>query len=80
VSRRLAFGGWGNGLALGKQRRRTLRQVRLLTPAQMRDDGWCVCDDKACSVCTPDPEPAPVETVDHPAGSSQPVSDYEKGD
>lgn len=56
--RGLAFGGWGKGLALGKQKRRTLRQVRLLTPAQMKAQPHpmgCVCDDKACNVCTPEP-------------------------
>ena len=56
MKRGLTFG-FGRGLALGRQRRRTLRQIRLLTPAQMKDDGWCICDDKACNVCTPEPEP-----------------------
>jgi len=56
--RGLAFGGWGRGLALGKQRRRTLRQVRLLTREQMAHPMGCVCDDRVCEVCTPEPEPA----------------------
>ena len=55
--RGLAFGGWGRGLALGKQRRRTLKQVRLLTREQMMHPMGCVCDDKQCAVCTPEPEP-----------------------
>ncbi len=60
--RGLAFGGFGKGLALGRQKRRTLRSIRLLTKEQMQQHPMgCVCDDKACEVCTPETEPEAKE-------------------
>ena len=64
--RGLTYGGWGHGLALGRQRCKTLRQVRLLSREQMRQPFGCICDDKACNVCTPEPEPDEKETEHGP--------------
>jgi hypothetical protein len=52
----LAFGGWGRGLALGRQRRRTLLELRYL--ARMIRQAPCPTnDDSECEPCAPAPEP-----------------------